>query len=81
MDNKKNASEQLSELLQNNIKNAEAMSAILLSPDYEAELIKDLSPEQKAEFFKARDSSDLGKAKKDLADKMEELNNLKNGRY
>lgn len=74
----KNPTQQLTELLQNNIKNAEAMASILLSPDYEADLTKNLTPEQKEEFIKAKSGSDFEKAKKDLVDKMAELQGLKN---
>ncbi len=79
MDNKKqDYNTQLADLIQKNIKNAESMASLLLSPEYEADLMKNLTPEQKAEFLKAKNGVDYTSARADMEAKFKELQNLKN---
>ena len=69
--------QQLSDMIAKNIATAESMSKLLLSPEYEESILKNLTPEQKEQFLKAKEGSNYQKGTNELNTQLANLKAMK----
>ncbi len=54
------------------------MGNLIMSPEYEAQILQNLPEDKREEFIRVKKDSDFGKAKQELESKLQELKNLSN---